>query len=151
MLTESSNRPHFIHVVRILCLGNLGAGVRNVFGKCATLAAGLTPMTVQPAFSSWRGSTRNGGDGVGHQKMGPSPSAAPAGPSGTSDSTLAGAACPCGQLFTENPLRYSPTWEQPCCNPWSKMLLQDKRSAVLGRQRREHCLEVGIAPSGHSG
>ena len=45
-------------VVRILCLGNLGAGTRNVFGKCATLAAGLPWMTVQLAFSSWRGSTQ---------------------------------------------------------------------------------------------
>ena len=109
-------------------------------------------MTVQPAFSSWRGSTPGlGGMVLAIFSMSPSPSAAPAGPSGTSGSTLAGAACPCGQLFTENPLHCSPKWEQPCCNPSPRMLLQDMRSAVLGRQRRERCLEVGIAPFDHWG
>ena len=56
-------------------------------------------MTVQPAFSSWRGSIPGMGGTVlaiflAIFSMSPAPSAAPAGPS---------AACPCGQLFTEKP------------------------------------------------
>ena len=48
MFTESFRIFHsssvYPHIVR--SLGNFGAGVRNVLGKCATFAAGFQPITV---------------------------------------------------------------------------------------------------------
>ena len=114
---------------------------------CSWIPADNSPtgFTLLMDFDPW-----NWGIAFAIFSMGSSLPAALAGPPGASHSPAAGAACPCGQLFTENPPRISLKSVQPFCDPLSKMSLLGMHTIVLGRQTLGRCLSVGIAPCGHS-